>query len=100
MTAPLEPLAADAYRDLVRRALAEDVGRGDITTAAIAHLAHSTPEQFRFTATDFNSYVTVSIADGAPRRENGFMKASTGPGLGIEPKRDILGKPVLTFGGT
>ena len=30
---PLEPLAADDYRDLVRRALAEDVGRGDITTA-------------------------------------------------------------------
>jgi nicotinate-nucleotide pyrophosphorylase (carboxylating) len=29
---PLEPLAADDYRDLVRRALAEDVGRGDITT--------------------------------------------------------------------
>ena len=34
MTVDLEPLAADAYRDLVRRALAEDVGRGDITTAA------------------------------------------------------------------
>jgi nicotinate-nucleotide pyrophosphorylase (carboxylating) len=31
--APSEPLAADDYRDLVRRALAEDVGRGDITTA-------------------------------------------------------------------
>jgi nicotinate-nucleotide pyrophosphorylase (carboxylating) len=30
---PLEPLAADDYRDLVGRALAEDVGRGDITTA-------------------------------------------------------------------
>jgi hypothetical protein len=28
----LEPLAADEYRDLVRRALAEDMGRGDITT--------------------------------------------------------------------
>ena len=28
-----EPLAVDDYRDLVRRALAEDVGRGDITTA-------------------------------------------------------------------
>jgi nicotinate-nucleotide pyrophosphorylase (carboxylating) len=27
-----EPLAADDYRDLVRRALAEDIGRGDITT--------------------------------------------------------------------
>jgi nicotinate-nucleotide pyrophosphorylase (carboxylating) len=29
----IEPLAVDDYRDLVRRALAEDVGRGDITTA-------------------------------------------------------------------
>ena len=28
-----EPLAVDAYRDLVRRALAEDVGTGDVTTA-------------------------------------------------------------------
>ena len=33
MSRPLEPLAADDYRDLVRRSLAEDVGRGDITTA-------------------------------------------------------------------
>lgn len=33
MSVSLEPPAADAYRDLVRRALAEDVGRGDITTA-------------------------------------------------------------------
>jgi nicotinate-nucleotide pyrophosphorylase (carboxylating) len=33
VTPSLEPLAADDYRDLVRRALAEDIGRGDITTA-------------------------------------------------------------------
>ena len=32
MNRALEPLAADDYRDLVRRALAEDIGRGDITT--------------------------------------------------------------------
>ena len=44
----------------------EDSWGGDITTAAIAHLAHSTPEQFRFTSTDFNSYVTVSTAEGRP----------------------------------
>jgi nicotinate-nucleotide pyrophosphorylase (carboxylating) len=30
---PFEPLAVDDYRDLVRRALAEDIGRGDVTTA-------------------------------------------------------------------
>jgi nicotinate-nucleotide pyrophosphorylase (carboxylating) len=30
---PFAPLVVEDYRDLVRRALAEDVGRGDITTA-------------------------------------------------------------------
>jgi len=73
----------------------EDSWGGDIITAAIAHLAHSTPPEFQFTATDFNSYVTVSIADGAPQRVNGRMAASTAPGLGITPKYDVLGKPVL-----
>ena len=73
----------------------EDSWGGDIITAAIAHLAHSTPEEFRFTSTDFNSYVTVSIADGAPQRVNGFMAASTAPGLGITPKRDVLGPRVV-----
>jgi L-alanine-DL-glutamate epimerase-like enolase superfamily enzyme len=73
----------------------EDSWGGDIITAAIAHLAQSTPPELQFTATDFNSYVTVSIADGAPRRVNGRMAASTRPGLGITPKRDVLGPPVL-----
>jgi L-alanine-DL-glutamate epimerase-like enolase superfamily enzyme len=69
----------------------EDSWGGDITTAAIAHLAHSTPEDLRFTSTDFNSYVTVSTADGAPRRDNGYMSASTAPGLGITPRPQVLG---------
>ncbi len=73
----------------------EDSWGGDITTAAIAHLAHSTPEEFRFTSTDFNSYVTVSTADGAPQRVNGFMAASPAPGLGIKPKMDVLGPRVV-----
>jgi L-alanine-DL-glutamate epimerase-like enolase superfamily enzyme len=73
----------------------EDSWGGDITTAAIAHLAHSTPEAFRFSATDFNSYVTVSTATGAPRRQAGSMRASDRPGLGITPRRKILGAPVV-----
>lgn len=32
---PLEPLEAGAYRELVRRALAEDFGWGDVTTEAV-----------------------------------------------------------------
>jgi cis-L-3-hydroxyproline dehydratase len=73
----------------------EDSWGGDIVTAAIAHLAQSTPEQFRFTATDFNSYVTVSLADGAPKRVNGRMAAPTGPGLGVSPRPQVLGRPVI-----
>ena len=47
--------------------------------------------------TDFNSYVTVSIADGAPKRTNGRMAASDRPGLGISPKLEALGKPVALY---
>jgi L-alanine-DL-glutamate epimerase-like enolase superfamily enzyme len=75
----------------------EDSWGGDITTAAIAHLAHSTPTEFLFTATDFNSYVTVSTAEGAPQRVKGRMAASTAPGLGIQPRLDVLGAPVLVI---
>ncbi|MDJ0611807.1 MAG: mandelate racemase/muconate lactonizing enzyme family protein [Kiloniellales bacterium] len=77
----------------------EDCWGGDIVTAAIAHLAHSTPAGFRFTATDFNSYVTKSIAEGAPQRCNGQMAASQAPGLGVAPYEDVLGKAVLEIGG-
>jgi L-alanine-DL-glutamate epimerase-like enolase superfamily enzyme len=77
----------------------EDSWGGDITTAAIAHLAHSTPEEFRFTSTDFNSYVTVSTASGAPQRVDGFMRASSSPGLGIEPRPEIIGPRVVDVTG-
>jgi L-alanine-DL-glutamate epimerase-like enolase superfamily enzyme len=73
----------------------EDSWGGDVTTAAIAHLAHSTPEAFRFTSTDFNSYVTVSTSTGAPQRREGYMEASNDPGLGITPRMEILGKRVV-----
>jgi L-alanine-DL-glutamate epimerase-like enolase superfamily enzyme len=75
----------------------EDTWGGDIVTAAIAHLAHSTPPEFLFTSTDFNSYVSKSIADGAPQRRQGRLAAPTEPGLGIRPKLDVLGSPVAVY---
>jgi L-alanine-DL-glutamate epimerase-like enolase superfamily enzyme len=75
----------------------EDTWGGDITTAAIAHLARSTPHEFMFSATDFNSYGTVDIAEGAPRRVDGRMTASDSPGLGVTPIFDALGEPVASY---
>lgn len=73
----------------------EDSWGSDITTAAIAHLAHSTPSDLRLTSTDFNSYVSISTAEGAPKRVNGRMRASDRSGLGVKPKMEVLGKPVV-----
>jgi L-alanine-DL-glutamate epimerase-like enolase superfamily enzyme len=73
----------------------EDTWGGDVATAAIAHLAHSTPPELLFTATDFNSYVTVSTAEGAPQRREGRMAAPERPGLGIAVRPELVKKPVV-----
>jgi len=73
----------------------EDTWGGDIVTASIAHLAHSTPPRYLFTATDFNSYVTVRTADDAPQRVEGRMAAPVAPGLGVRPRMDVLGAPIF-----
>jgi L-alanine-DL-glutamate epimerase-like enolase superfamily enzyme len=73
----------------------EDSWGGDVTTAAIAHLAHSTPPELLFTSTDFNSYVAVSTADGAPQRRHGRMAASGAPGLGVTPRPEFLRKAAV-----
>ncbi|MCY3879356.1 MAG: mandelate racemase/muconate lactonizing enzyme family protein [Rhodobacteraceae bacterium] len=79
-------------------ALIEDSWGGDIATAALAHLAISTPEKYCVAATDFNSYVTLRTATGAPERQDGRMSVSDRPGLGIEPDFDNLGDPVIKIG--
>lgn len=73
----------------------EDTWGSDIATATISHLAHSTPQRYLLMSTDFNSYVTKDTAEGAPKRLNGHMRAPEGPGLGIQPKVDVLGKPLF-----
>ena len=78
--------------------IVEDTWSGDIVTAAIAHLAASTPAEFCFAATDFDSYVTREIARGAPKRVDGFMTAPDAQGLGVVPLVESFGEPVLTIG--
>ena len=73
----------------------EDSWGGDIATAAIAHLAHSTPEKYRFSSTDFNNYNSVTYTSGSPQKKNGQMQASDNFGLGIKVNEELLGLPVL-----
>ena len=73
----------------------EDSWGGEIATAAIAHLAQSTPEAFHFQSSAFHEYSTVNIAEGAPAVAEGYMVAPASPGLGVTPIMDVLGTPVI-----
>lgn len=73
----------------------EDTWGGDITTAAITHLAHSTQPEMLFCSTDFNSYGPVEIARTQAQRRNGYMAAPVENGLGVEPHSSVLGEPVI-----
>jgi L-alanine-DL-glutamate epimerase-like enolase superfamily enzyme len=76
----------------------EDSCGGDLATAAVTHLAQSTPEPYRFASTDLNGYVTRRYDERAPRRRGGSITAPTQPGLGVEPDPLDLGVPVIDVG--
>jgi hypothetical protein len=46
-------------------------------TAAIAHLAATTPTGFHFQSSPFHTHATISIADGGPVVKDGHMSVST-----------------------
>jgi len=75
----------------------EDTWGSDVVTAACAHLAVSTPPELLLNTTDLNNYVTVSVADGAPVVDDGYLKIGDAPGLGVKLKEDVLGEPVAVF---
>ena len=73
----------------------EDTWGSQIGDAAIAHLAHSTPEEFHFQSSAFHEYTTVVTAENPPKINNGHMSCNESPGLGILPNFEALGAPVL-----
>ena len=75
----------------------EDSWGGDIATSAISHLAHSTPEKYRFSSTDFNSYNSFNYSKGSPQRKNGNFVASDNHGLGLTINEKKIGKPLFTI---
>lgn len=83
--------ARDLCVELGLAMIIEDTWGGDISTAAIMHLTQSTPPEFRLVSTDFSSYNAVSNALGSPQRNaDGKIRVSEAPGLGVEPRMDVL----------
>ena len=77
--------------------VSEDTWGGEITTAAVAHLAASTPEEFLINSTDLHNYNIGHTGRPGPHTEDGKLYASDAPGLGVEPDFEQLGQPVAVY---
>jgi L-alanine-DL-glutamate epimerase-like enolase superfamily enzyme len=77
----------------------EDTWGGDMTTAAVSHLAASTDPELLFAASYMNDWVLEHLAGYSPRSKEGWGAVSGPdvPGLGIEVDVEKLGEPILTF---
>ena len=60
-----------------------------ISMPVICRVQASGQEQFWFSCTDFNSYVTVDFADGAPPRKDGPQGEIDGTGPGVALHHDV-----------
>ena len=75
----------------------QDPWGSSVVTAAVAHLAHSTPERFLLGAWGGSQDVPLETASNAPVLNRGRLSASDRPGLGVEPRFEVLGKPVAIY---
>lgn len=77
--------------------LVEDTWGGEIVTAALSHMAVSTPEALCVASTDLHNYVVESTGTGGATTADGRLFAPDAPGLGVEPDYASLGDPVAVF---
>ena len=78
--------------------VSEDTWGAEITSAALAHFAASTPDEMLINSTDLMNYVTRSTGIGGPTTAGGKLYATDTPGLGVTPDFESLGAPVATYG--
>jgi L-alanine-DL-glutamate epimerase-like enolase superfamily enzyme len=80
------------------RVIVEDTWGGDIVTAAVSHLAASTPPEALLTASFMTDWTLEHVASYSPRSVAGVGNAPEGPGLAIEVDTEQLGEPLATIG--
>ena len=71
----------------------EDTWGSDIATAALLHLGISCDPSRLLNVCDLSDYVSPRLDQNGPARVSGSISAPTGFGLGVEPDKDLLGKP-------
>lgn len=90
-------LLRDLGVELGLRFTIEDSWGGDLTTAAVAHLAATTPPDALLMASFMNDWTLDHIAGYEPRSRDGRGSAPGGPGLGVDVDAGALGEPLFSF---
>jgi L-alanine-DL-glutamate epimerase-like enolase superfamily enzyme len=75
----------------------EDTWGGDLTTAAVSHLAASTGPDGLVMVSFMNDWTREHIAGHRPRSVDGWGAAPDHPGLGVEVDQSLLGAPFASF---
>ena len=79
------------------RLTVEDTWGGDLTTAAVAHLASTVASENFFAASFMNDWTLEHIAGYEPRSKDGWGHVPDAPGLGIQVDEEALGQPVQRY---
>jgi cis-L-3-hydroxyproline dehydratase len=88
-------LIRDLAQELGLRLTIEDTWGGDLTTAAVSHLAASTAPESLFTVSFMNDWTREHVAGYDPRSSGGWGSAPASPGLGVDVDRSALGAAVF-----
>lgn len=75
----------------------QDTVGSDIAFAAIVHLGQTVPEKYLRCILETRDMVMVKTADGLFHVQEGRITAPDVPGLGIQPRLDVLGNPVASY---
>lgn len=82
----------DLCLTLGTRMCIEDTWGSDVTTAALLHLAASTPAKGILNTCDLSHYVGPRLDPNGPSRRDGRIAPPEGIGLGVTPDPDALGQ--------
>ena len=75
----------------------EETGGSVIADTGAVHLAQATPATHRRATWLCHDMLSVDLAKGGARNNNGITRAPQLPGLGVAPDESLLGDPVAVY---